>query len=269
MSMDNPQKDKLKRFAKISLGLHLGFFALLTVGNFVFPSKGIEFQPSVQIDMVALPDLVKNQENALIDKSLPVKDEPPPPPPPPPAKDEEVMAKPEPVEKKDDSMALKKQKEAEKEAKKALEALRNLKKKNEREESKKWQELAEKREQDLKRLEELSRSARKGNQLNDGDSSSGDLQTTANAYYGHIRERLNGNWALPAYLQGKGFRAVVRMYIDARGNIVRFTFTQYSGNEAFDNNVVLSIKESTPLAPPPAEMANGLRNKGLEVQFPL
>ncbi len=270
MSMENPQNDKLKRYLKISLGLHLGFFLALGLGNFVFPSKGMEFLPSVQIDMVALPDLVKSQDNSFVDKSLPVKDAPPPPPPPEQAsKDEDVMKKPEPEPKKDDAMALKKQKEAEREAKKALEALRNQKQKSEREEAKKRQELVNRREEDLKRFEETYRAAIRGNQVNDGDSSSGAMQATANAYAGHIREKLNSNWALPTFLQSKGYRAVVRIYIDARGNIVRYFFTQYSGNEAFDNYVKASLQNSTPFAPPPEEMAKGLRNAGLEVQFPL
>jgi colicin import membrane protein len=268
--MENDQSKKLKRFVKISLGIHLGTFVLLSVGSFVFPSKGVEFLPTVQIDMVALPDLVKSQENSYIDKSLPVKDAPPPPAPKPEteSKEEEVMAKPEP-EKKDDSMALKKQKEAEREAKKALDNLRAMKTKNLKEEEKRRQQEVSKREQDLKRFDETYRNAIKGNQVNEGSSSSGAMQATVNAYAGHIREKLNSNWNLPVFLQTKGYRAVVRMYIDARGNIVRYSFTQFSGNDAFDNQVKAALQNSTPFAPPPEEMAKGLRNSGLEVKFPL
>lgn len=90
-----------------------------------------------------------------------------------------------------------------------------------------------------------------------------------NAYAGHIRERLRQNWGLPVFLQDKGLRAVVRMYIDERGNILRYNFTSVSGNDAFDSYVKAAVKGASPLAPPPEEMAKGLRNSGLEVQFPL
>jgi outer membrane biosynthesis protein TonB len=184
------------------------------------------------------------------------------------------MEKPDPKTEpkpKPDEMALEKAKEkkAENDAKKALERLKAERQKEQRAEDKRREAEVNKREADLKRFEEAYRSAIKGNQTNQGTSATGALQETLNAYAGHIRERLRGNWALPAFLQDKGLRAVVRMYIDGRGNIVRYQFTAVSGNNAFDNYVTDTVKRSSPFAPPPEEMAKGLRNSGLEVQFPL
>lgn len=184
------------------------------------------------------------------------------------------MAKPEPKPEpkpRPDEMALEKAKEkkAENDAKKALERLKAERQKEQRAEDKRREELVNKREEDLKRFEEAYRSAIKGNQTNQGTSSTGSMQETVNAYAGHIRERLHSNWALPVWLQDKGLRAVVRMYIDGRGNIVRYQFTAVSGNDAFDNYVKGTVQRSGPFAPPPEEMAKGLRNSGLEVQFPL
>jgi outer membrane biosynthesis protein TonB len=265
---NSEQNSKLRRYVKISLGIHGGILLLLIAGKFLGFDKAEMFQPSVQIDMVALPDLVKSQEARPLDPTLPVKDAPPPPP------KEEVMAKPEPKPEpkpRPDEMALEKAKEkkAENDAKKALERLKAERQKEQRAEDKRREELVNKREEDLKRFEEAYRSAIKGNQTNQGTSSTGSLQETVNAYAGHIRERLHGNWALPVWLQDKGLRAVVRMYIDGRGNIVRYQFTAVSGNDAFDNYVKGTVQRSSPFAPPPEEMAKGLRNSGLEVQFPL
>ena len=69
MSQEN---QKTKRYVKISLIIHGALFAFLLVGNFISPpAKMIE--PTVQIDMVALPDQVKSQDNPALDPSLPVK----------------------------------------------------------------------------------------------------------------------------------------------------------------------------------------------------
>jgi TonB family protein len=272
---NSEQNAKLRRYVKVSLGIHGGIIALLLVGKFLGFDKAEMFQPTVQIDMVALPDLVKSQENRPLDTTLPVKDAPPPPPPPP-KEEEPAMAKPEPKPEPEpkpskDEMALEKVKEkkAENDAKKALERLRAERQKEQRAEDKRREEALNKREEDLKRFNEAYRSAIKGNQTNQGTSSTGELQATMNAYAGHIRERLRQNWGLPAFLQDKGLRAVVRMYIDDSGKILRYNFTAVSGNEAFDSYVRAAVKDSSPFAPPPEEMAKGLRNSGLEVQFPL
>jgi TonB family protein len=270
---NSEQNAKLRRYVKVSLGIHGGIIALLLVGKFLGFDKAEMFQPTVQIDMVALPDLVKSQENRPLDTTLPVKDAPPPPPPPP-KEEEPAMAKPEPKPEpkpSKDEMALEKVKEkkAENDAKKALERLKAERQKEQRAEDKRREEALNKREEDLKRFNEAYRSAIKGNQTNQGTSSTGELQATMNAYAGHIRERLRQNWGLPAFLQDKGLRAVVRMYIDDSGKILRYNFTAVSGNEAFDSYVRAAVKDSSPFAPPPEEMAKGLRNSGLEVQFPL
>jgi TonB family protein len=95
------------------------------------------------------------------------------------------------------------------------------------------------------------------------------MQATVNAYAGHITDKLRSNWALPVYLQTQGLRATVRIYIDGKGSLVRFQFIQNSGNDVFDEYVKGAIQRSNPFAPPPEEMARGLRNSGIEVLFPL
>jgi outer membrane biosynthesis protein TonB len=266
--MEGYQKEKLLRFLKISLGLHALFFALMIVGNFIAPATQL-LQPSVQIDMVALPDLVKSQKSHPVDTSLPVKDAPPPSPKPEAQEPQDDDAMQAPDMDKEKELALKKAKEAEKEAKKALEKMRDRLKKEQAEKEKQRQEILDQRQEDLKRFEQTYRAAIKGNQLNQGTSDTGDLQAAVNAYAGHIRERLRSNWALPVWLQSQGLRAVVRMYIDGRGNIVRYQFTKFSGNDVFDDYVKGALQRSSPFAPPPEEMARGLRNSGMEVQFPL
>lgn len=260
------EKQKTKRFVKISLILHFSLFALLLIGNFVSPPAML-IEPTVQIDMVALPDQVKSQDNPALDPALPVKDLPPPPSQKAPEPEPDEVALPEKPEKKVHD--TKKELEAEKRAKSALEKLREQMKKDKQAEAKKRQQELDQRQEDLKRFDQAYRSALKGNQTNQGTSTTGSMAATLNAYAGHITDRLRSNWNLPAYLQGKGLRASVIMYINPNGQVSRFVLKQSSGNEAFDDYVIATIKRSNPFAPPPEEMAKGLRNSGLEVLFPL
>jgi TonB family protein len=266
------QQERFKRFLKVSTGLHIGLAAMMLFKYIVWPSTPEDFSATVQIDMVALPDVLKNANTPVLDKTLPVKDkEPPPPPPAPKEAAAPEKAKPEPLPKaeKDDAMALQKERAAESEAKKALDRLRKQVKKNQaQEEAREREELLDKKKEDLKRFEEAYRNAIKGNQTNEGTSTTGDLKATMNAYAGHVREVLRSHWALPTYLQDGGYKASVRIYLGAGGEVSRMQFTARSGNEMFDEAVSRTVQQSR-FAPPPEEMSRGLRNSGMEVAFPL
>lgn len=237
------------------------------VSGWVFPGRQENFLPTVQIDMVALPDQVKAADQPALDPTLPVKDAPPPlAPPPEPEASADSM--PEPPDRRAE-MALQKERDAQKEAKKALERLRQQVKRDQKAEDRRREELIERRQADLKRFEEAYRSAIRGNQTNQGTSMTGEMKATMNAYAGRVVEKVRSNWALPAFLQGRGLQASLRIYIDARGNLARYQFSRMSGNEAFDNYVKGAVQKSSPFAPPPEEMARGLRNSGLELDFPL
>lgn len=272
MSFDPRQEDpekKQKRYFTISLAVHLGLFLSLAVGGLIFPHK-IDLQlPAVQIDMVALPDQVKQETPSQVDTSLPVKEDAPPPP----EKEPEPEPEPEPIaipeKKKPEPKKEAPKKDTQKQAKSALERLREQVENERKEEERKKKEALERRKNDLKNFEEKYRAAIRGNQKNEGTSATGQLQSTMNAYYAHVRDRLAQHWALPPYLQTQGLNAVVRIYIDNRGNVARMNFVKSSGNENFDEYVKGAINRGTPFAPPPSEMAGDLRNRGIEVGFPL
>lgn len=273
---------KAKRYVTISFGLHVALMLSFGIGSFFAP-KTIQFTPSVQVDMVALPDQLKGEEPKDIDLSKPVKEnmeEPPnveakvenPPEPEP----EPEPAQPDPEElalEREKKLQEKKRKEeldAKKRAAEALKRLRAEEKKREQEEERKRQEALEKRRKDLQAFNERYRQALKGNTKNQGDSVTGEVgQAVMSAYQGHMLTKLRQNWALPQYLQGKGYRATIRIYLDSRGNVVRKDFIRTSGNDMFDNNVESAVNQSSPFAPPPAEMAGGLRSAGVDVNFPL
>jgi len=265
----NEQQKKTKRYVTISLALHAALFLSFGVGSFFAP-QSLVFTPAVQIDMVALPNKTKNQEQEPVDTSLPVKPDPPPEP----EKEAKADPEPEPAKPDPDEMALEKEKErkekdAAKRAKDALKKMREQAEKERKAEEDRKKEALDKRKDDLKRFEKTYREALRGNQKNDGSSMSGEMQAAVNAYQGHMLDRIRSKWALPQYLQGKGHRAVMRMYLDPRGNVIRMEFKQVSGNNMFDSYVEGAIRQSSPFFPPPAEMAPGLKSSGVEVQFPL
>lgn len=272
MEPNEPQKNQTNRAVVISLALHFALFFVFSIGA-LFAPKTIVFTPTVQIDMVALPNQVKNQEQEPVDTTLPVKDETPPAAEPEskPEPEPEPEAKPEPAKPDPNQMELeqkKKEKEASKRAKEALKKMREQAEKEKKADEKKKNDALEKRKADLKRFEESYRQALRGNQKNQGSSVSGEMQEALNAYQGHMLDQIRSNWTLPPFLQGKGYRAVMRIYMNARGNVIRMEFKQVSGNNSFDNYVEQAIRKSKFL-PPPAEMAPGLNSSGVEVQFPL
>jgi TonB family protein len=261
------QNERFKRFFGVSLALHAALLATGLIGNLILPGNPELFVPTVQIDMVALPDLVKSQKEQILDKTLPVKDEPAPK-----EKPAEKVAEKEPEktkpkdEPKPDEMTLKRERDAA--AKKALERLREEMKKAQKDaEKKKLEELADKRKENQKRFEEAFRNALKGNQVNEGTSTSGVSEATKNAYIGMIQQTIRSNWGLPAWLQNRGLSAAVVIQIDGRGNVVGFRFTKPSGNDTFDEYVKSAVQQST-FAPPPEEMARTVRS-GVGVRFPL
>lgn len=252
-------KQQLRAYLKASLIGHAALFLLFGLGS-IFAPDTLHLTPAIQIDMVALPDQTKNAETQSVDTALPVKEDEPPPP-----KEEAKPEKPEP-----DPMVMEKKKteDAEKRAKEALAKIReNLKKEQKAEEAKK-KETAAKRKQDLKQFEETFRKALKGNQVNQGSSESGQMQATINAYAGHIADRIRDNWDLPVFLQSKDLSARIVIYIGSNGGLLRMQITKSSGNAVFDDKAEAAVRAAR-FSPPPAELASGLRNSGIEVKFPL
>lgn len=254
--------EKIRLYTAFSLAIHIALLLLTAINGIFFPAKPMEYKPTVQVDIVALPDQTKIA-NQVIDTTLPIKDIPPPPETTKePEADKQAMAKPE-------SKAEKAKKEAKVNPKDARSALQKLKDEIEKESRAKADAAAEKKRQAVKEFEARYRSALRGNQLNSGSSTDGALETVQNAYVGHIVERIRANWSLPTYLRTQNLRASVIIYIDNRGVIYRHVFRQVSGNEQFDDFIRTTLQRASPLAPPPSELAERLKQSGMELLFPL
>ena len=95
------------------------------------------------------------------------------------------------------------------------------------------------------------------------------MQATSNAYGNAVADRIRAQWALPSFLQSQNLHATIIIHLDGHGNVVAMEFTRVSGNTLFDNYAEGAIRRSSPLPPPPVELAPSLRRVGMEVGFPL
>lgn len=253
-------------YFRLSLFWHVGLIALFLAWTFIFPSQPLVLQPSIQVDIVGLPDFTKNQRNT-VDTSLPVKEEVKPAPVevPPPTPDLMTLAE----EKKSADAKPKETKPVRsKPEESAQSALDRLRKELNKKDAKERQRLIEEKKQELAKFDERFRARLAGNSVSQGSNISGVPGEVVNAYLGHITDKIRAQWELPPFLQSQNLRASARMYIEANGS-VRYAITRSSGNEIFDNLVKDALERAKPFAPPPAALAGELKRNGVEVLFPL
>jgi TonB family protein len=68
-------------------------------------------------------------------------------------------------------------------------------------------------------------------------------------------------------LSSANLKARVRIFVDGKGNVIRRTVTQSSGNDIFDSRLLAAIDASSPLQPPPESLVSILEVDGLELGF--
>jgi TonB family protein len=244
---------------RVSVMVHAGFAAAVILRFLVFPTKPAVFVPTLRVDIVGLPDILKKDlskvprapsldeiAQALKHADEQLKKNPPPKPLP-------NLPKPEP---EPDRMVL----HPKRAAPEVSEATRE-----------KRLHTALARVKALERIEQKESSpVVKGNKVSKGTSLSGDAKEAAQAsYYDTLRERLQENWALPVWIARQELSAQVRIFIDARGRLHNYAFMKPSGNAQFDDAVKKAIADSSPFPAPPAELGSGLLADGILVGFPL
>lgn len=239
---------------KLSLALHVALLVAVIIKTTVFPDKSIPYVPTLRVDIVGLPDVLKkdlkNQPATKEISQILKKAE---------QDAEKIKPKKLPPMKKEiaepDEMALH-PKQASKETEKARE--KRLKAALDR----------------MKALAEIQRETSappvKGNKISKGTSLSGDARESDQAnYYDTVRARLQENWALPVYLSRQNFSAKVLVYIDSGGRLHGYRFVQGSGNSQFDTYVKKALEESAPFPAPPEEFASAVLVNGITFGFPL
>ncbi len=223
-----------------SLGFHAILVLIYVFKSFVLPGPTETFLPTMRVDLVALPDVLKKDLDLVSDKGAPSV--------------EKKEIKVEKVQKSaNDEMILKKKsKDARKQ--KILNSLARIK--------------ALSKISDDVAGDEVP--AFKGNKLSQGVGRSGEgAGSTSAMYFDQVRVLLKRNWSLPVWLSRQNLSARVQIFVDKRGHIDNYYFEKKSGNMQFDEAVRQVLLSSQPFPPPPASILGSLLQNGILIGFPL
>jgi TonB family protein len=248
------------RSATFSIALHACLFFFLVSKNSFFPeTKPLVIQPTLRVDLVGLPDQLKNElPTALPNRPEQVEPE---------ATKRDVPAPPPVAEKNDLVIPTKEkvkpllQKEIDRKTQisqalkriKSIERLKDLEEKSEREKS-----------------DAASATLIKGNKVSPGNSLSGEAKEALEvSYYEKVKDALTENWSLPPWLAKQDLAAQVMIQIDESGQLKNLRFLKSSGNSQFDGIVKETIQSSLPLPKPPKNLINQISEKGIVLGFPL
>jgi protein TonB len=269
--MEQPGSDDalLRRALVVSLGFHLVILAAFTVRAVFYPSEPIRIEKSIRVDLVGLPDKV-----ATLPPLEPLEPAPAP----------EQSAKPA-----DKPKSEPKRIEIPKPVTHDSAPKVNLNKVKP-EDRKREQEAALKRLEAMQKLEAMMKASSpaaspnaqasansqktapgnliRGNEVSRGSSLHGVQRLDHENYINAVDEHVHRYWNLPQWMANANFKARVLVFVDAQGNVVKKQMTHASGNQVFDERVMLAIERSSPFPPPPSNLVNILAVDGIEFGFP-
>lgn len=222
---------------------HVVLALLILIKSVVFPGKPLPYIPTLRVDLVGLPDVLKkdlhketfNKEIAQVLKKAAQKAVP----------KNEMVIHPKHVTSSDEKSVSSKNL-------RALERMKSLAK--------------------IQNLESSHSAPKiiKGNRLSAGKSLSSDAEESSEAnYLDLLRDRLQDNWTLPAWIARQNLSAQVRVFINAQGHLQKLKFVKFSGNAQFDEAVQEALKNSQPFPVPPEALHHLLLSDGILVGFPL
>lgn len=228
-----------------SIALHTGLLLTTILSIIVFPGTPVRYIPTLRVDIVGLPDILKKDKDRFITappaevtpseegtkpKEKPIKDE--------------LVFKPKP--KKEES----KNDHKNNQMKSALARIKALNK--------------------ISAFEGEVLSNVKGNIISPGSALSGDARESDSAsYFDVIHDRLKANWELPVWLSRQELNAQVQIHVDGKGIVRAMKFMKSSGNPQFDDQVRKTIEVSQPFPPPTSEVESAVLVNGILLGFPL
>ena len=245
---------EFKRIVIGSLLFHLSVIAFFAVKVAFFDSQTINYQASIRVDLVGLPDK-QMPEHALAPAS-----------PPPKSESQSAPASPTPVAlsptQKTKPIAIK-----DEAAKKPNEAIDlKTKQKLALDQLKALQEL----KQDAQKAKDAGKPAPpiKGNAIATGTSLRGINKMDYDTYIGDVDAHIKAQWALPEWLSNANLRARVRVKIDEKGYVTEKRLVLSSGNQQYDALAVDAVTRASPFPPPPEKFINIVGIDGIIFQFP-
>lgn len=249
------QDESLKKYVIGSVVFHACVVAFFSIKAVFFSGQPIDYQAAIKVDLIALPD---RTDPNLIEDSIPTKEEKP-------AQTEKIeinKAEVKPAEKPTVKKVVVKEPEAinlDKTKTKQQAALAKLKAMSALEELEK-QVAAENTKKVIKQI--------KGNQLSSGTELTGLNKLQHDNYIADVERHIRKNWQLPEWLANKNLKAQVRVLFDSTGQITAREIFKSSGNPSFDEVVLMTIQNSSPVPPPPEKFVQIMSVEGILFGFP-
>ncbi len=213
-----------------SLIIHLALGITFLLKILIFPSTQEVYLPSLKVDLVALPDLTKNEMKNLTASGG----------------RQSSKTKSRPIPKGE--MILQNRKKRKSKIKNALSRIKSI----------------------TKIQDDSAPDLIKGNILSKGSTLSGEAREAAEpTYFDTILEKIKISWTLPVWLARQKLSAQVVILINPNGNVTRIRFKRPSGSAQFDQTVIDAIKLASPFSPPPSDLRGTLQSSGILLGFPL
>lgn len=233
-------QDRFMKNIGWSAGAHVAIVLLFTLKIFLFSDESTLHQSAMRVDLVALPDKIK-------DMPAPTKVQAEPPP------TQKKPMKAEPVPEK--TVVLNPKKVDIK--KKQQDALNRLKQMS----------AIEDLEKQVK-IEKTSAISYKGNQVVKGSDLRGLSLLQRDAYVSDVEKHIRRFWILPQWLANKDLHAKIRVRFDENGSVTGREIVRSSGNPSFDEAVMNTLEKASPVPKPPDKLQKILAYEGILVGFP-
>ena len=248
--------DHLARWITYSIAFHILMFICFSVRAFFSPSEEIKIEPTIRVDIVSLPDRAFAKLPPSITAPPPEEKKLPPPPPQPVAKPVAIQVpKPEPPK-----LDLNKNKHNQEAALRRLQALQKLQQAPE-------PEAAPEHKADQKEAETQSAPPVRGNVLSNGNGLKGVTKLDDEQYTQTIQEHITRHWNLPQFLSSANLSALVRVFVDARGTLLKKVLVRSSNNPVFDQSAMQAVDSALPLPRPPDDLVNVVSVRGIDIDF--
>lgn len=258
-------QDEFRKALLWSVGGHVVLLLVFTVNAVFFAGDPIRLENSIRVDIVGLPDKVREIPPDVKEAMKEPLKEPPAPKEEPPAPKEDAP-----------KVALPKKSDPPKE----VVVLKPTQKAPTPKEAKKSQESALKRLEAMARLEKQSRadSAAKalsklanrpvrGNEVSKGNALSGLTRLDHDRYLDTLEARIRQAWNPPKFLAKAGLRVRVVLLIDSSGSVTQRKIVQSSGNSVFDDSALAAVEAAEPLPAPPDSLQSILAHQGVELDL--
>ena len=108
----------------------------------------------------------------------------------------------------------------------------------------------------------------KGETLSKGESADGEINAVLMyGYFTRVKSHIHTYWNLPKFLADKNLKSEAFVEINETGYVVKIQLEKSSGNEAFDQIVINTIRNASPFPTPPLEIRSILK-QGVVLRFP-